>query len=193
MALFCFTANTVSTTTANPTTAQELLDFVAQNLGITGLDSAVGLVVSETQPTVAQQSLSWLRVDELGNPLGIYRYYGTWKLVGSIASYGITGNRPPNPIDGQLYFDTTIGVMLVYDDDGWITASGTSGDIKLVAATTGAVALANNPGWSLNSALNTARSDLASDATVATVVSFLNNSSTNFLAPPSGYFWLTKD
>jgi hypothetical protein len=69
----------------------------------------------------------------------------------ALLSIGPTGNRPPSPPIGYLYFDTSITRWLTYigGSTQWTTVEGAPGDIKHVWATTSEKALERNPGWIL--------------------------------------------
>jgi len=44
----------------------------------------------------------------------------------SLDTADITASRPPMPVTGQRYFDTTLGIPIWYDGSNWIDATGTT-------------------------------------------------------------------
>jgi len=73
---------------------------------------------------------------------------GAWKPVGT-PTEGTTANRPANPVDFELYYDTSIEAMLVWERDEWRTQSGVKGDTKFVTWGSRAESLLHNPGWEI--------------------------------------------
>jgi len=71
---------------------------------------------------------------------------GAWKPVGT-PTEGTTADRPANPVDFELYYDTSISAMLIWERSEWRTQSGVIGDTKYVTWATRSEALSHNPGW----------------------------------------------
>jgi hypothetical protein len=66
---------------------------------------------------------------------------------------GNTAARPTDAGVGYLYYDTEISRYLRMTSQGWSTFDGGVGDVKMVDFADEATALANNPGWSVFSAM----------------------------------------
>lgn len=141
-------ALTVPLGTEFPGTVQGLLDLIAQYIAITGLNPFSGVNFGDTEPTPEERDRPWFKTDSSGNPVGWYSWNGSaWAPSPITPESGTTATRPSPPLLGQLYFDTDIDVLLIYSGTGWITASGSPGDVKEVKAATLADALTKNPGW----------------------------------------------
>lgn len=113
--------------------------------------------VGATVPTTSTPPI-WLRTTanatqaspSTGTPLGWYMFDGTnWVPFVGVTPAGPTSARPSGALDYQLFYDTDISTMLIFERGQWRTQSGVPGDVKFVAFATLASALANNPGWSL--------------------------------------------
>lgn len=90
-----------------------------------------------------------------GQPIGWYEFDGTnWVPFNSIPQNGASSTRPPNPVDFQQFFDTTINCLIHWERGLWRTVSGSPGDLKYVAFGKLADALTANPGWDLFGAGN---------------------------------------
>ncbi len=132
-----------------PGTPQDLLDLFAQYYEITGGETFNGINYGDTEPAAADRDKPWFKTDGSGNPIGWFSWSGAaWTAIPSVLSNGTTAERPVAPEDYTEYFDTTIGVAIVYYGGTWHTLSGSPGDIKQVAGTTLADVLVINPGWS---------------------------------------------
>jgi len=94
-------------------------------------------------------------------------------ITGQQRSYnsGTTANRPANPISGELYYDTTIGGLMVYNGVSWSTFLTPAG----VLAPTGPVATNSGNGRALNNGAAsisfTTSSELGGSAALYTVTS----------------------
>ncbi len=131
-----------------PGTVQGLLDLIAQYEEITGLEDFNGINFGPTEPTEDDRDRPWFKTDEDGNPVGWYAWNGLiWAAIPIVLPTGASGDRPSAPAEGTQYFDTTINTALIYLGGGWVTLTGSPGDVKEVRATSLAVALTNNPGW----------------------------------------------
>ena len=131
-----------------PGTVQGLVNLLAQYLQVAGLDAFNGINSGPDEPSSGSRDKVWYRVDTSGNPLGWYYWDGlAWAPVPIKAVSGDSDSRPESGMDGELFFDTDINTMLVWDRGKWRTASGSPGDIKEVKAETLAEALKRNPGW----------------------------------------------
>lgn len=106
--------------------------------------------VSSSTPTSSSPPI-WLRTQQVGSALryiGWYFFDGTnWRPDATIINSGTTAERPASPIDLERYYDTTISVEIWWERSAWRTVSGSPGDIKFVAYSTLAEAVAANPGW----------------------------------------------
>jgi hypothetical protein len=131
-----------------PGTMQTFLNYIVQYLSIDGQASFNGVNYGPTTPATADQDKPWFKTDGSYNPLGWYGWNGSaWTPIPMIAPSGGTATRPASPIAEQLYFDTDINCLLIYERSAWRTASGSPGDVKMVKAATIAAALTQNPGW----------------------------------------------
>lgn len=112
-------------------------------------DTVRSILVQTTQPSSPNDNDLWVKIhSSTSRPIGLYSYTGSaWKVMNQSNS-GITADRPTDGTVGELYYDTTIQVMLMWNGSAWVTQSGSPGDIKFVYAADEATALANNPGWS---------------------------------------------
>ena len=131
-----------------PGTPQQLSVLLAQYYQITGGDSFNGINYGATTPAAADRDKPWYKTDVSNNPLGWFNWNGSaWVQILFQFPMGTTANRPASPSSGQLYFDTTINVALVYERSQWRTLDGSPGDVKFVSAATISAALTANPGW----------------------------------------------
>lgn len=131
-----------------PGTPQTFLNWIVQYLSIDGQNTFNGVNYGPTSPATEDQDKPWFKTDNSYNPLGWYGWNGSaWTPIPMIAPSGATSLRPASPIAQQLYFDTDINCLLIYERSAWRTASGSPGDVKMVKAATVALALTNNPGW----------------------------------------------
>lgn len=145
-------ALTLPSGTEFPGTPQALLDLIAEYLAIVGGESFSGINIGSSEPAAGNRDLPWFKTDESGNPIGWFAWDGAaWTAVPSIVPSGTTAQRPASPDEGQLYLDTDIDVLLIYERAQWRTVSGSPGDIKFVTAASTAAALTANPGWAVYS------------------------------------------
>lgn len=143
------TALTLPDGTEFPGTPQQLLDLIAAYMAITGGEDFTGVNYGPTTPDPDNRDRPWFKTDNSYNPLGWFGWDGSeWAPIPSVLPSGVTGSRPSSPSEGQQYFDTTIGVAIVYYSGQWRTLAGSPGDIKHVTGTTLADVLTKNPGWS---------------------------------------------
>jgi hypothetical protein len=101
------------------------------------------VVISETAPADGTKPL-WLQIK--GTRVVRWNAWigDAWR---PLTNRGTTAQRPTDPVEYEHYEDTTIGAEIVFYSGEWHTVSGVPGDIKFVAFTTLADALAANPGW----------------------------------------------
>ena len=145
MANAALNATQVPVGSAVPATLQGILNAVAQYLEITGLSDVTGIVVSEETPDASKEDKLWIQTDDAGRPVAAYIFAQYWRKVPAVVQAAST--RPTNPVEGTLFFDTNIGTLLRYAGTAWVTADGTSGDLKYVVAASAAEALSTRPGW----------------------------------------------
>lgn len=132
-----------------PGTPQALLNLIAQYMEITGQDSFNGINFGPTEPSAENRDKPWFQTDMSGNPIGWKSWNGSaWAAIPIVIPSGPTASRPVSPQSGSLYLDTDINTELIYERGQWRTASGSPGDVKMVAGTTLATVLTHNPGWS---------------------------------------------
>lgn len=131
-----------------PGTPQLGLNLFCQYAQITGLSELGGINFGPTTPASDLRDRPWFKTDVSGNPIGWFAWNGsTWAQILFSAPYGTTANRPTSAVTGQLYHDTDINVLLVYERSAWRTAWGSPGSVQEVKAATLAEALTANPGW----------------------------------------------
>ncbi len=124
-------------------------DMMAPYLSISGDENFSGVNYGPTEPAPDDRDKPWFKTDGSMNPIGWYGWNGSaWAPIPIILPSGGTAERPSAPTTGTLYLDTDINVELIYERGQWRTASGSPGDIKMVAGTTLATVLTQNPGWS---------------------------------------------
>ena len=138
-------ATSVPVGSALPTTLQGFLNAAAQYLALSGLDDITGIVVSEDTPDSSKEDRLWIEIDDAGRPKAAYIFAQYWRRLPTVLSVG--DNRPVNPVEGTLFYDTTIHTILLYNGTSWVTAGGTPGELKWVQASSVSAALAANPGW----------------------------------------------
>ena len=132
-----------------PGTMQGLANLLAQYLAVNGLSELGGINFGPTTPSEANRDKPWFKTDSSFNPIGFFSWNGSaWETfdTGAIPS-GPTASRPASPAVGQLYLDTDIKCVLIWERAKWRTADGSPGDVKFVKASTLSDALTNNPGW----------------------------------------------
>jgi hypothetical protein len=132
-----------------PGTMQGLANLLAQYLAVSGLSELGGINFGPTTPSEANRDKPWFKTDSSFNPIGFFSWNGSaWVTfdTGAIPS-GPTASRLTSPAVGQLYFDTDIKCVLIWERAKWRTADGSPGDVKFVKATDVATAIVNNPGW----------------------------------------------
>lgn len=69
-------ANSLPPNTCYPPTFQQLLNLIAQNLTVTGLDSSTFFSYGPTTPPVDAQGMPWLKTDAQYGFLGVYTFAG---------------------------------------------------------------------------------------------------------------------
>ncbi len=142
-------ALTVPSGTEFPPTVQALLELIAQYEAIVGGSNFSGINYGPVEPDPSDRDRPWFKTDSSGNPIGWFSWDGSaWAPIPITITTGTSAQRPINPEDGQLFFDSEIHVQLIYERGMWRTASGSPGDVKEVKASTIEEALTNNPGWS---------------------------------------------
>jgi hypothetical protein len=131
-----------------PQTPQELLDLYAQYLTVE-FDETYSLFVTGPGPiAIEDQDKIWFERSADGAPVSINSFdtiLGEW--ISFYPAHGSTAERPASPKDFQMFFDTDINTMLIYERAAWRTAEGSPGDTKFVVAVSAAAAITQNPGW----------------------------------------------
>lgn len=85
-----------------------------------------------------------------GTPISWYNWDGTlWVPFLGLVLSGRTTDRPPVPVDLQLFYDTDIVCLLWWERSAWRTVSGVPGDVKFVIFETLTESLERNPGWAV--------------------------------------------
>lgn len=131
-----------------PGTIQGLSDLLVQYFQIVGAEDFSGINFGDVEPTPDQRDRPWFKTDNAGNPIGWFSWDGSeWAPIPIAAQTGASGSRPTSPVVGQLFYDTTIEAMIVWNGTRWVTAGAVPGDVKEVKATDIAAALDKNPGW----------------------------------------------
>ena len=132
-----------------PGTVQQLSELLAQYYLIVGGEDFSGINFGDVEPPADERDRPWFKTDSSGNPIGWFSWNGSaWTATPIQAQNGPTTDRPISPNTGQLFFDTDIQVLIIWNGTTWTTASGSPGDVKEVKAATLADALLKNPGWS---------------------------------------------
>ena len=148
-------ADTVPALDPLPSSAQALINYCAQYLGIGGASGFNGINFGPNTPATQNRSLPWFKTDVSGNPIGLYSWNGlAWVTTPTIISNGPTSGRPVAPADGSAYYDTSIRVLLLFNaaNNAWTTMAGSPGDIKEVNGSSLASVLTLNPGWAQHTA-----------------------------------------
>lgn len=131
-----------------PGTIQQLSDLMAQYFAVAGASDFSGINFGDVEPPPDQRDRPWFKTDGSGNPIGWFSWNGSaWTATPIQAQNGPTTSRPISPDTGQLYLDTDIQVLIIWNGTSWVTASGSPGDVKEVRAATIDDALLKNPGW----------------------------------------------
>jgi hypothetical protein len=147
-------ALTLPNGTEFPGTMQDFVNLVAQYMAIAGQGAFSGINFGPTTPSPSDQDKPWFKTDNLGNPIGWYTWNGSsWVQLPLVAQSGTTGQRPVTGTIGQLYFDTTIKVLLRWNGSTWITADGAPNEVRFVGGSDTAVILTYYPGWVILTAL----------------------------------------
>lgn len=134
--------------TEYPGTMQQFLTVVAQYMQIKGLADLGGINFGNTTPSESDRDKPWFKTDGANNPIGWFSWNGSeWAQILFSAPYGGTSDRPSNPTVGQIFLDTDIDTLLIYERAAWRTVTGSPGDVKFVNKPTLAEALQVNPGW----------------------------------------------
>ena len=77
-------------------------------------------IVSNTAPTGSNTGDIWVNTST--TPVIANVYNGTiWERLNSgVNAYGATGSEPANALSGDLYYDTTLSVLTVYNGATWV-------------------------------------------------------------------------
>ena len=109
-----------------PTSAQALLNFVAAYLGVQGLETLTGVIISATEPAAADRDKVWVKNDAVSDrALGFYVYAGGWQQVPFIIPQGDT--EPAGAKKGELFYNTKLNALRMFDGTSWTTNLWPSG------------------------------------------------------------------
>ena len=113
-----------------PGTPQLGLNLFCQYAQITGLSELGGINFGPTTPASDLRDRPWFKTDVSGNPIGWFSWNGSeWAQILFSAPYGRTSDRPSNPTVGQIFLDTDIDTLLIYERAAWRTVAGSPGDV----------------------------------------------------------------
>ena len=139
---------TVPSGTEFPGTVQSQLHLIAEYIQIIGLDTFNGINYGPTTPDADSRSFPWFQTDNAYNPIGWNSWNGSaWVPIPMTMPTGATSAYPVPATAGQLFWDTTLNIAVVYERSQWRTLAGSPGDVKEVMAVDLPTALAQNPGW----------------------------------------------
>lgn len=99
--------------------SQSLVNFIAAYISVSGLETLKGIVASITVPVATDRDKVWLKLDPSGRALSLYAYRGDWIQLPLIAPTG--ENEPASPKTGELFFNTAISALKVYNGSVWTT------------------------------------------------------------------------
>lgn len=129
MADLTLTASTVPINAVLPTSAQQLVNFVAAYLGVSSTDLAniEGIIISPTAPTnPADRSMAWLQTNgTTGTPIAINIYNGGWQPLPSIVQAGAA--EPSSPPSFSLFYNTTTNTLEFFNGSAWTSTFWPSG------------------------------------------------------------------
>lgn len=124
MADLTIISSTVPSDALLPTSAQQLVNFVAAYIGISSTDLAniEGVIISPTAPTnPADRDMAWLQTNAAtGTPIAISIYNGGWQQLPSIVQSG--ASEPASPPNYTLFYNTTTGALEFFEGGSWTTA-----------------------------------------------------------------------
>lgn len=135
-----------------PGNAQALVNLICQYCLVTGAGGVGGLNFGNTEPSPENRGFPWWKTDADNNPLGMYSWNGSaWVTTSQVTPSGPTVSRPA-PATGQLYMDTTINRLIIFERGAWRTVDGGPGSLAEVIAVDIGTAIVMNPGWVEHSA-----------------------------------------
>jgi hypothetical protein len=98
------------------TTTQAVLDAAAKYLQIVGPTGTSFIIISDTEPSVDDRDKAWLKLEENGKPIGLYKFQdAAWMLVPGVHQGAII-----------LYSGAVASIPA-----GWQLADGTNGSPDL--------------------------------------------------------------
>jgi hypothetical protein len=106
-----------------------LLNYVSSYLRVSGLENLTGVVVSATTPAAADNDKLWLKRDpSTTRPLGILAFTsGVWQALPVSLPSG--EDEPAGAKAGELFFNTKLGAVRLYNGSLWTTNLWQSGNI----------------------------------------------------------------
>ena len=142
-------ANSTPPSTEFPGTVDDMLIQIAQYLSVMGIGDFNGINFGSSTPSVSDRDKPWLETDgTTGEPLKWRVWDGSaWTPLVYPTASGTSSQKPVNPEQGQLFWDSTLKTLLVWDNTEWITAAGSPGDLKWTHALDETTLLLYNPGW----------------------------------------------
>ncbi|MFZ9725654.1 MAG: hypothetical protein ACO3EH_00475 [Ilumatobacteraceae bacterium] len=110
-----------------PASAQAMLNFVSAYTQVSGLEQLSGIVLSATTPVATDRDKAWLKLDPAsGRAIGFFIFKGDWVAVPIVP--GVGDAPPANPQRGEIFFNTALNTLLVYDGSQWTSNLTPSGD-----------------------------------------------------------------
>lgn len=110
-----------------PANAQALINFVTAYIGLSGLETLSGVLVSATEPPAADRDKVWVKRDgSSGRALGLFVYNGGWLPVPFILPSGEA--EPAGGKLGELFYNTQLGTIRLFNGSAWTTNFHHTGD-----------------------------------------------------------------
>lgn len=106
-----------------PSSLQQIVNSAAAYLKISGASELQGVVISATEPAVADRDKLWVKRDPLSNRvIGLFTFTGYWTPVPTIIPQYSDSSKPTSPKKGELIYNTTYNCLQLFDVNGvWTT------------------------------------------------------------------------